>query len=122
MALDLVAITKRAVATAEGVGVTGAVTITRPAPAPNPLTGVASGSTLAQTVDAVAGSARKYGRQGDSRWAQASQALFIAAGACTFPPAIGHLCQFGGVTMRVVVVDEYNPAGATIGYFVGIAL
>ncbi|MBY0490623.1 MAG: hypothetical protein K2R93_12345 [Gemmatimonadaceae bacterium] len=122
MALDLVALTTRAVRTATGVGVTGPVTITRPAPAPNPLTGVASGSSVSQTADAVAGSPRKFGRRGDSRWAQASQGLFIAAGALTFAPAIGHVCQFGGSTFRVVAVDDYNPTGATLGYFVGLAL
>lgn len=122
MALDLATLTANALSTATGVGVTGRATITRPVPAPNPLTGAASSvSAITQTVDAVAGSPRRFGRRSDAKWADATLALFIASARLTFAPAVGHTCQYGGITMRLVAVDEYLPTGAVIGYVLGLA-
>lgn len=120
MAIDLVALTSRAIATAAESGVAARATITRPAPAPDPITGVQSGSAVSQTVDVVQAEARRFGRRGDTTWAQASTALLVAAGSLTFTPQVGDTVTFAGTTLRVTVRDDYAPAGQVIAYFLGL--
>ncbi len=120
MSLDLAAITQNALGAATKAGVTASCTITRPAPAPDPLTGVQSGSATTQTVRAVPTDARRLSRASDATWAQARVSLFIASSDVTFTPQVGDTATFNGLTMRVTVVDTYAPAGTPIAFLLGL--
>ncbi len=118
MAINFGAITANALRTASTVGVAGIATITRPLPAPDPLTGAQSGAPVSQTVDVVQQDATQLARR-NAAWSTASVALFAAAAPLTFAPRAGDTATFGGRTVRVTVVEEFAPTGAVIGYFIG---
>lgn len=121
MSLDLAKITQNAVGAATKAGVTASCTITRPAPAPDPLTGVQSGSTTTQTVRAVPTDARTYAKKNDAAWTTVKTALFVAAGDLTFRPQRGDLVAFGGRTSRIEALEEYAPNGTAFGYALGLS-
>lgn len=118
MAVDLVAVVTTAIAAAKRAGVTAAATITKPASAPNPLTGVASGSPVVQVMDVVIITPASLARRNQS-FAEASIAVFASASAFTVDPEPGHTLQVGGKTYRVSVTERYAPSGIAIGFYVG---
>lgn len=120
MALDLAAITQNAVNAAAKVGVTASCTITRPAPPPDPLTGVQSGSAVTQTVRAIPTDAARIARSLGGAWSQVSAAIFVAMNDVTFTPAVGDAGSFAGATMRITVTHTYAPGGTPIAYLLGM--
>lgn len=120
MALDLRTITQGAMRTATGVGVTASATITRPAPPPDPLTGVVTGTPVAQTVPVVQSAARRSAKASDAAWTSVRTALFLAAADATFTPQRGDLVAFAGRTSRLEALEEYAPTGVAIGWFLGV--
>lgn len=121
MGIDLAKLTQVAVAAASKAGVTATATITRPAPPPNPVSGVASGSAVLQTVPVVQAKARRTTQsREDGAWSTAHTALFLASRDATFTPQRGDLVAFAGRAGRLVVVDEYAPTGYVIGWTLGI--
>jgi hypothetical protein len=118
--VDLGALVVKAIATAKRTGVAGEVTLTRPAPAPNPLTGVASGSSSTQTVDATQASPRRSVLVSDSAWTTARVVLLVPAASLTFTPLTGDLATFGGATGRVTATDSIAPAGTPVAWFIAV--
>jgi hypothetical protein len=121
MALDLAKITQNAVGAATKAGVTAPITITRPAPPPNPLTGVQTGSTTTQTLNAVQAQARKSAKKNDAAWTAVTTVLFVAAADLTFTPQRADLVAYAGRTARIEMLEEYAPNGVALGYFLGLA-
>jgi hypothetical protein len=119
VAVDLGVAVTAAFRAAKTAGVTAPVTLTRPAPPPHPTTGVQSGSALTQPLDVVQDSARKHARRGDAAWAQVSVTLFCSAAGLTFTPKVGDTVLYGGMTLRVVVVEDLAPTGAVVAYYLG---
>jgi len=120
MALNLAKLTQTGMAAATKAGVTASITITRPVPPPDPLTGVQSGAAVSQTVDAVQAQGRKSAKAGDAAWSSVRTALFVAARDTTFTPLRGDLVAFAGKASRIEAIDEYAPSGTVIGWFLGI--
>ena len=121
MALGLAKITQTAVQAATQAGVTAPITITRPAPPPNALTGVQTGSTTAQTLNAVQAQSRKYAKKNDAAWTAVTTVLFVAAADLAFTPQRADLVAYAGRTARLEMLEEYAPNGVVLGYFVGLA-
>jgi hypothetical protein len=120
MAVDVGALVVKALATAKKTGVADVVTITRPAPAPDPLTGVASGTTTVQTVDATQATPRRSVMLSDSAWTTARVVLLIPAKTLTFTPATGDLAAFGGATGRITATEALAPAGTPVAWFLAV--
>lgn len=118
MPINLGALTATAIRTASSVGVAGSATITRPLPAPDPITGTQGGAAVPQTVDVVQQDATQLARR-NAAWSTASVALFCAAAPLAFAPRPGDTVTFGGRTVRVTLVEEFAPTGAVIGYYIG---
>lgn len=120
MALDLAKLTQTGVKAATKAGVAVSVTITRPVPPPDPLTGVQSGTTVTQTVPVVQANSRKSAKANDAAWTSVRTALFLAAADATFTPQRADLVAFGGRTSRIEALEEYAPTGVPIGWFLGL--
>lgn len=120
MAVNLGALVAKALEIAKTSGVAGVVTLTRPAPAPNPLTGVSSGSATTQTVTATQSSPRRSVMVTDSAWTTASVVLLVPAASLTFTPATGDLAAFGGATGRVTATSALAPSGTVVAWFVAV--
>lgn len=120
MTVDLSRVVGNAVSIAQHVGVTATATITRPAPPPNPLTGVQSGSPVTQTVSALQAESRRYVRKDDAVWTQARVVLFVAAIHAQWTPKRGDQCTWAGLTSVISGIEEYAPSGSAIGWFLAI--
>lgn len=101
---------------ARRAGATFNVVIERPAPAPDRLTGVASGSATTQTVQAL--QARPSRRQiaANDTWQRARHVVIVEAAGLTFVPKANDTLTMLGTPVRINVVEEYAPAGVVIGY------
>ena len=117
MSLNLASIVSNAVKAAGSL--TSPATITRN-PLPDPVTGVVTGSAVAQTVRVLQVEARSYARASDAQWAGVTTAVFVAFQDCTFTPARGDTIHYAGRTGRVVALVEYTPQGAPYGLVLGI--
>lgn len=120
MSLDLAAITQNALGAAAKAGVTAPCTITRPAPAPDPITGAQSGSPVTQTVKALAVTSSLVARRSDAGWAQASKVAFVAANDVTFTPQVGDTATWNGRTMRITAIDVFDPQGTNMAFLLGL--
>ena len=116
MQINFGALVATGITAAAKVGATGIATLTRPAPPPDALTGIAAGSALSQSLTVVQSAPGKRRVHAGSAWTEARDVLFIAATGLTFAPAVGHTCVFGGITGRVTAVFVYAPAGVPIAY------
>ena len=114
MSLDLAAITQNAVGAATKAGVTAPITITRPAPPPNPLTGVQAGSTTTQTLNAVQAQSRKSAKKNDAAWTAVTTVLFVAAADLTFTPQRADLVAYAPARVRNMVLADPSLLGQTI--------
>lgn len=121
MPLDFAKLAQTGVAAAAKVGATAPITITRPAPPPDPLTGAASGSTVTQTSRAIPSDARRYAKAGDAAWTTVRTALFVAANDLSFTPQRADLVAYAGRTARLEAIEEYAPNGVPLGYVLGLA-
>lgn len=118
--IDLASILGTAVGAAQNLGVAGTATITRPAPPPNPLTGVQSGSPVTQTVPVLQAESRRYVRKDDAAWTQARVVLFVAAIHAAWTPKRGDQCTWAGLTSAISGIEEYAPSGSAIGWFLAV--
>ncbi|MBX9853917.1 MAG: hypothetical protein K2Y26_00200 [Gemmatimonadaceae bacterium] len=120
MPLDLRALVGNAVPVATSAGAASTLTITRPV-VPNPLTGTTSGSPVVQEVKHVfPTTARKIGKGNDAAWSSARVVLFVAAAHVTWPPKRGDQCTWGGITAPIAALDQYEPNGVAIGWYVAV--
>jgi len=119
MGVNFALLVQTAVGVAKQVGATAQATIAR-ATVPNPLTGTVTGSPITQTVDVIQADARKYAKASDAAWTQVRTVLFLSARQATFTPQVGDAVTWAGRTGRLVALEEYTPAGAVIGWFVGV--
>lgn len=117
MGIDVVALTATGIAAAKRAGLTARITVTRPAPPPNPVTGVASGAAMSQTLDAIQAKPRRSAKAKDGGWTTAQTVLYVAAAGLTFSPTTGDLVTFAGRTLRLAATDEDAAAGTVTGWF-----
>lgn len=120
MALDLAKLTQSGVAAATAAGVSARITITRPAPPPNPTTGVATGTAVPQSVPAIPAQGILSAKARDAAWSEVRTALFVATADTTFAPQRADLVAFAGQTLRVLALEAYAPTGVVIGWYLGV--
>lgn len=118
MAVDVAALTQRAMRTAAKAGLLSRATITRPKPAPNAVTGVQTGSEASFTVGVDVVKPAKVARR-NRAFTECSIAVYAAAADCLFAPDAGYTMQVGGKTYRVAAIEPDLVNGAAIGYTIG---
>lgn len=119
MAVDFAKAVTTAVNAARRVGATCTVTLTRPAPPPNPLTGVVSGSATNQTVTAIQVAPSRVARRYGEAFSRARMVLYVGAQGVT-QPLVGDTCTVVGTKYRVTAVTNDAPGGAIISYMLAL--
>lgn len=114
---NLAALTQTAMKAAQKAGLTGPLTITRPAGTTiNPTTGVASGSALTQTVTRAVGMKPGVLRARGGAWTEAACGVFVAASDLTWTPALYDQGTWAGRTHLITAIGIVNPTGVAIAY------
>ena len=116
--MDVVALTRQAIRAAASLHLTSRVTVTRPVPPPNPLTGVVAGSPVSFSSDADTVKPARAARR-NKAFVDASCVVYVAAADCTFPPLAGYTLQLAGKTYRIAVVERDLVGGTPVGYLIG---
>jgi len=117
MGVRLATLTQTAMSAAQRAGVTGSLTIARPAGTTiNPTTGATSGSALTQTIlRAVAMKTGTLTSRGGA-WTEASAGVFCAAADLSWTPALYDRGTWGGQTLVITALNVVAPTGTPIAY------
>lgn len=114
---SLVQLTQSAMQAAHRAGVTGSLTITRPAGAViAPTTGVASGATKSQTVARAVGMQDGMLRSRGGAWTEASAGVFCAAADLAWVPALYDHATWAGRTTVITAITILAPTGTPLAY------
>lgn len=116
MSPNLARVVRTAMRAAGTAGARGIAIITRPAPPPDPLTGVASGAPASQSVPVIDSGLARVRNYPGAAWSDAHVVLFCDAAALTFPLMVGHTVTFAGRAGRITALMPFAPAGHDIAY------
>lgn len=117
MGLNLATLTQTAMRAAGNAGVTGPLTIARPAGTTiNPTTGAESGSALTQTIPRAVGMKQGVLSSRGGAWTQAKAGVFVAASDLTWTPALFDNATWAGRTLLITAIGEVKPTGIIIAY------